>query len=523
MKRPRDRNGRPEIIVRPELAEVVDEAERALLADLKREIYTRGGLLVRIIRDGACKVPGLTRTVGAPLIVPVREPWLREQLDRAARWVARKPSQSGEPCTVRALPPAWVASTLAGRGEWPFPPVEGVVEAPVLRPDGSILDVPGYDLATGLRYEPGTACYPSVPREPTPADVEIALHELLTPFDDFPFLDPSDRAVIVANILTLVGRPAISGPTPFFFYRSPTPGNGKGLCARCVAVIAMGRDAPLMTAPKDDEETRKRILSIGLAGERAVLIDNVVGSFGSKSLSAALTAEHFSDRLLGQNRTISVPLRVVWMGTGNNVTFRGDLGRRVVPCDMDAEEEHPEDRTGFKIPRLQEYVAKHHSRLISAALTILRGYHVAGRPGHGKPEKGSFEAWDALVRGAVIWAGLADPLETCERIRQDGDSDRAALHDALAMWEGTFGDRRKTAAEAVEEAKGDPELAGALAALVGRSVRELDAARLGYALRSCRRRRVRGRWFDNEPGRAGTSRWFTAASPRRDGGDDEIE
>ena len=38
--------------------------------------------------------------------------------------------------------------------------------------------------------------------------------------------------------------------------------------------------------------------------------------------------------------------------------------------------------------------------IVAAILTILRAYHVAGRPKHTHPPMGSFEGWDALIRGA---------------------------------------------------------------------------------------------------------------------------
>lgn len=46
-----------------------------------------------------------------------------------------------------------------------------------------------------------------------------------------------------------------------------------------------------------------------------------------------------------------------------------------------------------------------------------------GRPRHGAPRKGSFEAWDHLARGACIWAGLPDPCAGTQRIRRDADDD----------------------------------------------------------------------------------------------------
>ena len=51
-------------------------------------------------------------------------------------------------------PPKVLVRDVLALGEWPFPPLEGIVEVPVLRPDGTILSKPGYDPSTRLFYRP---------------------------------------------------------------------------------------------------------------------------------------------------------------------------------------------------------------------------------------------------------------------------------------------------------------------------------------------------------------------------------
>ena len=48
--------------------------------------------------------------------------------------------------------------------------------------------------------------------------------------------------------------------------------------------------------------------------------------------------------------------------------------------------------------------------LVAAALTILRAYHVAGRPGR-LPQLQSFAEWSDMVRSAMVWLGVEDPVE----------------------------------------------------------------------------------------------------------------
>ena len=56
-----------------------------------------------------------------------------------------------EPFTVDA---GLTADQILARMEWPFRYLEAVTEAPTIRPDGTILDVPGWDAETGILFEP---------------------------------------------------------------------------------------------------------------------------------------------------------------------------------------------------------------------------------------------------------------------------------------------------------------------------------------------------------------------------------
>ena len=154
-----------EILVRDELVALTDEAIAVLIE--QREVYVRGRMLVHLGQSDGLEDPTtrLTRPAGAPVIVPLTVAALRDGLDRAAHWV----KAAGRKGTRRvpALPPAWAAEQILARTAWPFPPLEGVVATPVLRPDGTVLGTPGYDRATGLFYEPLTD-FPAVPDAPTP-------------------------------------------------------------------------------------------------------------------------------------------------------------------------------------------------------------------------------------------------------------------------------------------------------------------------------------------------------------------
>jgi hypothetical protein len=483
-------DGLPEICITTDIEKVVDGAEAAMLGSDRAEIYQRGGELVRVVRDGAKEVRGLLRPVGAPIVTPVPESHLFELMGRSAGW--RKWSKAAKGW-VDALPPKWAVQALASRGNWSFPCLEGVTEFPALRPDGSVLERPGYDPVTGLLYEPNTL-YPRVPARPGREQVRRAVHDLLDPFREFPFVRRSDRAAALAAVLTQVGRHAIAGPCPMFAVLAPTPGTGKGLLVQTAVLPATGRSPLLMAARHKEEELEKIVTTIAMEGHASVLFDNAEGTFGGATLAAALTTTQWTGRILGVSKTITAPLLTVWYVTGNNLVFRGDTFRRIMPIHLDAGVERPEER-GFERPDLLAYVRSHRPRLLVAALTVLRGFLEAGRPGHGLPRIGSFEAWDDLIRASVCWALEVDPCEGRETVREEGDADLEAMRALFAAWESAFPhDRAVTVAASVKAAATHEALRAAIAATDRRGDGErLNGRALGYALRRWRGRVCEGR------------------------------
>jgi putative DNA primase/helicase len=83
-------------------------------------------------------------------------------------------------------------------------------------------------------------------------------------------------------------------------------------------------------------------------------------------------------------------------------------------------------------------------------LTILRAFHVAGRPSQTVP-LGSFTTWSGWVRDALVWLGEADPCETMEGMR-GADPKLEALTAALEEWRSVIGTDRVTVREIIERA-----------------------------------------------------------------------
>lgn len=493
-EKPPDEPKRPSILIRTEERIVIDEAIAAL-AD-HPDVFHRGGALVHVITDEG-RLANIIRPPGAPRIVPLPLARLRELMSDAARWL-KQTEEGWKP----AHPPDWAVRGVDARGTWPaLRPLEAVVEAPVLRPDGTVLDLAGYDDATGLLFRP-SVLFPTVPAKPTRPDAMQAAATLLDVVADFPFASEAHRSAWLSAVLTPLARFAFRGPAPLHLIDANVRGAGKSLLADTVAEIVLGRAMARMAPSEDDAEERKRITSLAMAVDRLVLIDNVAGEFGTPSLDAALTATEWRDRLLGTNTTLTWPLLCTWYATGNNVILSGDTSRRCVHIRIESRDEHPEDRGGFRHPDLLGWIRQRRPELVTAALTILRAHAVAGRPDMGLPPWGSFEGWSRSVREAIVWAGQADPGLTREELRRESDRDASALADLIAGWKEVAAEHggQCTVAQMLSELDGPANagkherLRAGLAELVPTPPGKLPSPhRIGKVLAKFKGRVIRGR------------------------------
>jgi hypothetical protein len=466
-------------------------------------LYQRGGTLVEIVRDAP--LPDcLLRAASGPQIVKLPQPRLRELLTKVADFaVIAGEDDETKPCH----PPEWLIKEIDARRNWPtVQHLEGIVQTPVMLAGGSILQQPGYDARSGLFLAPDGQ-FPAVPESPTVQDAQIACDELLDIVADFPFQKPAHRAAWLASLLTPLARYAFEGPAPLFAIDANVRGSGKSMLADCVGRIVCGRSLARTSAPNDDEEARKKITSIALVGEPLVLIDNIAGTLGCASLDAALTATTWTDRLLGKSQmTGELPLSTVWFATGNNLVFAADTARRALHIRLESQLERPEDRGDFRHPDLLSWVTANRHRLAVAALTLLRAYHVAGRPAMDIKPWGSFEEWSRLVRHAVVWCGLSDPGETRQEVAMQSDREAQLLRLLIDAWKEVDPESKgisvATAIDASTEER-FPRMRAAIGELTT-SGKDPNSRSIGMKLSHLRGRICGGRTFVSEYGKSGS-------------------
>lgn len=443
------------IEITPEEHLVTDQAVQALAA--RASLYVRDCELVRILTHEGDEptTDGITRPTALARIRPAKGV-LRDTLTRHIRFV-RERQREGETYHQECHPPQWCIDSVANREVWPgIRHLRGIVTCPVMRADGSILRQPGYDPASGL-YLDYRGPEIMLPDNPTREDARKAAALLLELIEEFPFASDMARARWLACVLSPFARNAYQGPTPMFLIDANTRGSGKTLLATLAGMIFTGDSPSSMSCPSEDDEFSKRITAIAKSGDPLILIDNVAGTLGCQSLDSALTSTRWKSRILHTSDVREYPLYTIWMATGNNVTIGADTSRRTCHIRLESRVEKPEERSGYRYPRLLDHVRSHLHRYRAAVLTILSAYVRAGRPSMNLRHWGSFEGWSDLVRGAVVFAGLPDPGESRSMLADRSDTQANALRALIHHWPNIEPGRRElTAAEILERAQQSP-------------------------------------------------------------------
>lgn len=467
----------PEIVIGRQLRDIVRDALAALrTAEAEHPtIFIQSARLVQIGRDEKQR----------PLIMQIGIPELKNALSRAANFFRLRETSKAYVASPVSPPKELAEAILAlDPSTWPFPPLDAIVETPVMRPDGTILDVPGYDTATRLYYLPRAgmdSC--AVPLTPTQDDIKAALDIIWDVIGEFPYVEQADRANALALLLTPIVRPAIKRHIPLGLIDAPKQGTGKGLLADVVAITATGETASILTAPDNEEEWDKRITAKLIQGNTIITIDNIAGRLQSAKLDAVLTATIYEGRLLGQSKMIQVPNLATWLATGNNIKLGGDLARRCFRIRLDPHVSRPWMRTGFKHEDLATYVTEHRADVIGALLTLARAWYVAGHPcAAGIPSLGTFTGWAKTIGSILTYVGVPGFLSNLEKLYAEADEESAQWEAFLQAWYETFGNESVTTSQLIARIT-DSAAAGSGETVAGSPLSETLPEALQFALK----------------------------------------
>ncbi|WP_327180432.1 bifunctional DNA primase/polymerase (plasmid) [Streptomyces sp. NBC_01335] len=336
--------------------------------------------------------------------------------------------------------------TILGRKDWPLPPLRGIVTSPVVRADGSLLQAPGYDAATGLYLHPRVALRrlrAEVTADSLARAKDIVLHQMLA---DFPWEKLAHRAHFLGALLTPILRPYFHGPTPMVIVSSTSAGSGKTLLKDIFKYAYGSSDTPW---PENDTELRKSITTqLYTTGQPVIVLDNLPNGYTIKSpvLSALLTTETWGDRVLGASSAVSMPNDRLWILTGNGLQTGGDNGRRALWVRLNPNVPDPDQRDGFKVGDLRPWLRANASTVVAALVTMVRAWVAAGAP-TVRTRMGDYSEWASMLAGLLDFLGVPGWLtDRADAMRQDSETAEWAAF--LIAWRERFGDEIITAGAA---------------------------------------------------------------------------
>jgi len=390
-----------------------------------------------------------------------------------------------------------------------LPFLNGLARQPYLRPDGTLATAAGYDKETGM-YGAFNAANFSVPDQPTREDAENALQTLTGILAEFSFKSECDLSAALSGMLTAAIRPSLPA-APMYHVRAPQIGSGKSFLCTLTTIFATPQPGTPMAFPHDDEECHKVLIALLQHAPAVIEFDNLTSDLVShKSLCTALTSEHLRGRILGVSKTITVTTRTLFLSSGNNVGPVQDMTRRCIPVNLDPACETPAART-FKNPDLLSDLLRERGRYVSAALTIIRAWIVAGRPKQPCKPLASYGDWSDLCRQPLLWLGQADPAASVYETMTE-DPDRETLGRMLEAWYDCFGNTPKMIRDALDYTGHNfigtgKELHEAMSDIAGERDNSINRNRLGWWLKKHAGRLVAGRRFINAGGGRSAAAW----------------
>jgi hypothetical protein len=340
-----------------------------------------------------------------------------------------------------------VLAAVLARRSWPgLPVLRRIISTPVLRPDGTLLQTPGYDPATGF-YLAANGHLDPIPDRPTPQQVDDAREFLLERFlRDFPWRSPADRANYLALLVTPLVRPFIRALAPFGMIEASMPGSGKTILAGCVGLLVGQR---VLTWTDSEDELRKSITTVLADSVGVVVFDNLAEGavIDSAVLARLVTERTWTDRRLGTNAAATFPNDRLWLATGNNLRTGGDMASRTVWVRLDPNCPRPEARSGFTIPNLDSWILDPGNRatVLRHVLTLVLDWTVNGAPAaRSVPQMRQFTRWAQHLGGFLDHHGVTGFLGNADTTRTL-DDDAVEWRSFLLHWHNLHADRHLSA------------------------------------------------------------------------------
>ncbi len=311
------------------------------------------------------------------------------------------------------------------------------VPVPILKPNGALVyPRPGYD------PECCTYLNPDAPKI-TPMDLSDARELLRTLFSEFCFHDAQSLIHALAAFITPFCKglfPRWNARTPVWLYKANRERAGKDYCANLTSILYEGRTSEDPPLDSDVAETRKKVTAALMSGRRRIHWSNCRGHIANATFEGLVTAEMWTDRILGVNDEVTIPNELeLSLSANTGLTYTPDFANRCRPILFHYEEEDANARR-FRNPDLHGWLHQHRGLFVSTLAALVNSWDQAGRPPGPTPFT-SFPIWAKVVGGILVHARLGDPCmpvqdETCDI---DGDQQTANMKTLFALAHEKFG------------------------------------------------------------------------------------
>ena len=125
-------------------------------------------------------------------------------------------------------------------------------------------------------------------------------------------------------------------------------------------------------------------------------------------LARLITDRTWADRLLGRNKTAAFANDRVWTATGNNLRLGGDMRTRSVLVGLNPDMPRPEERTGFQIPDLDQWILApaNQRQVLWHLLVLVADWTRSGAPRRRGLTMRQFTPWAEAVGGFLAHHGI---------------------------------------------------------------------------------------------------------------------
>lgn len=356
-----------------------------------------GGLVHLLTSAGADKAESAESRLPAPeqpLLCRLSETELAEAIERELEF-----TDQGRPVH---LPTAFVKHFWQRKGDNALPLVTAVTTMPVVLPDGTVLAGRGLDRERHIVFRIPEQVLRLLPKPEacTGFAVAEAVRFLCEEWLGDVATDYVGKCVLIALALTLIQRLLLT-ERPAFFTTAGQRGSGKTTALHMIAVAVLGHKASAAAWSTSEEERRKSLFALLGGGFALVVWDNIARgtSISCPSIEKALTAETYTDRILGETRQQTVPAFTILTFTGNNIQPRGDLGSRSLIARLSADRPDPENRE-FRHPDPIGWTQAHRGQILRALYVVLLG-NPALRHGSESVPQTRFKDWYHLIGSAI--------------------------------------------------------------------------------------------------------------------------